>query len=77
MKTTILLILLSLSLYSSEIPFNANFRTHSEGTKIVYSTRLQLLNFDSSRIVSILEQRYDIIKNESTDIIQIKYIYYW
>jgi hypothetical protein len=77
MKLIISLILLSLSLSSYDIPFHANFRTHSEGNTIIYSSRLNLLEFNSSKIISILEQRYSTTKDETSDIISIKYIYYW
>ena len=78
MKKIILAILLSIYLISSEIPFDANLRVISKDTSITYSSRLNLMEFNSSKIIYILEQTYDVEDNQRTRYNNyIKYIYYW
>lgn len=77
MKKTILLILLSVSLFSFDIPFDANFRVKSQGDSIIYSTRLNLIKFNTSKIIYIFEQRYDPLNNRAIENHSMSYIYYW
>jgi hypothetical protein len=71
MKKILLALLLTLNLYSSEIPFDANLRVRSKGDNIIYSTRLNLIEFNQSKIITIFEQEYDTQKNATDN------RYYW
>lgn len=75
----IVLLFLYISLFASDwnIPLDANFRTHSSDTKITYSTRLNLIDFNRSKIITIIEQSYDTDGYDVKDKFWIKYIYYW
>lgn len=75
----IMILFLYISLYATDwnTPFDANFRTHSIDTKITYSTRLNLIDFNRSKIITIIEQSYDTDSYEVKDKFWIKYIYYW
>lgn len=78
MKKLVIVLILFLKLYSLEIPFDANFRATSKDTCITYSTRLNLLELNSSRIILISEQIYDVGASRRTKYSNIiKYIYYW
>lgn len=69
-----LLLLLTTVLFSADIPFDANFRVHSKDTNIIYSTRLNLIEFKHSKIITILEQEYSVEKNEADNRVYLKYI---
>ncbi len=73
----VLFLYISLNADNGTIPFDANFRTHSTDTKITYSTRLNLIDFNSSKIITIIEQSYDTDSYDVKDKFWIKYIYYW
>ena len=78
----ILLVLIVNSLMSAEIPFDANFRATSKATskdtQITYSTRLNLMEFNRSKIIFIYEQTYEVENDRRTKYnTDIRYIYYW
>lgn len=78
MKKCILILLTYHLLAATDIPFDANLRVRSNDFKVTYSTRLNLVEFNSSKIITIYDQTYDIINNQrKNDSIWLKYIYYW
>lgn len=70
-----LLVLLASSLLA--VPFDANLRVRSEGYKIIYSTRLNLVEFNSSKVIGIVEQQYSVTDDESSTNYKIAYIIYF
>lgn len=71
-----LLLLVAVSLLA--VPFDANLRVKSQGSKIIYSTRLNLVEFNSSKIIGIIEQQYDTVQDQSqTNQYKLVYIIYF
>jgi hypothetical protein len=81
MKKLFLILLLISTLYSAEFftEIDPNLRVRSSDGTIIYSTRLNLIVFKQSKIITIVEQRYDTNINAAPINYKytIEYIYYW
>lgn len=81
MKKLFLILLLISTLYSAEFfnEIDPNLRVNSSDSTITYSTRLNLILFERSKIIAIIEQSYDTSINAIPTNYKytIKYIYYW
>lgn len=54
------------------------FRVNGDEKNLQYSTKIDVLKFESSKIISLFSQSYDLSKNEKKDEkVEIKYIYYF
>jgi len=75
----LLALLLSVSIFASEIPFDANIwvTKSKKDETLIYSTRLKLVEFHKSKIFTIIEQEYDMDARETVTNINIYYKYYW
>jgi len=75
----LLFLLISTILSTSEIPFDANLwvKKSKHDETLIYSTRLKLVEYNQSKIFTIIEQKYDMDARETQTSINIYYKYYW
>jgi len=75
----LLFLLISTILSASEIPFDANLwvKKSKHDETLIYSTRLKLVEYNQSKIFTIIEQKYDMDARETQTSINIYYKYYW
>ena len=75
----LLFLLISTILSTSEIPFDANLwvKKSKHDETLIYSTRLKLVEYNQSKIFTIIEQKYDMDAREIQTSINIYYKYYW